>query len=106
MDGSESRGRSGPERSGKRRHVKHAIREFLFGMGGYEFARHALETRAQLETMFMLVTMGDMIGLPLIPPYYSLRFLPFVAPEIATWKRRVLRERDFHEEHDYDLHGV
>jgi hypothetical protein len=86
--------------------VRGALREFLFGMGGYEFARHAMETRAALETMFMAVTVGDMVGVPVLPPYYSLRLLPFVVPEIATWKRRVLRERDRTELHDFDLHGV
>jgi hypothetical protein len=75
-------------------------------MGGYEFVRHAMESRAQLETIFMVVTVGDMIGLPVIPPYYSLRLLPYVTPQVATWRRRVLREREFHEEHEYDLHGV
>lgn len=83
-----------------------AIRDFLYGLSGYEFARHALETRTALETVFMVTTMGDMIGVPVLPPYYSLRLLPFVVPEIATWRRRVLREREFTEEHDFDLHGV
>jgi len=75
-------------------------------MGGYDFVRHALATRAALESMFMAVTVGDMIGLPVLPPYYSLRLLPYVVPEVATWKRRVLREREPTEEHDFDLHGV
>ncbi len=83
-----------------------ALRDLLYGMAGYEFARHAMATRASLETIFMVACVGDMIGLPIIPPYYSLRLLPFVVPEIATWKRRVLRERHFSEEHDYELHGV
>jgi hypothetical protein len=82
------------------------IRELLYGMAGHEFARHAMLTRASLETLFMVTVLGDMIGLPVMPPYYSLRLLPFVVPEIATWKRRVLRERHFTEEHDFDLHGV
>jgi hypothetical protein len=82
------------------------IREFLYGMTGHEFARHALATRTSLESLFMATTVGDMIGLPILPPYYSLRLLPFVVPGIATWKRRVLRERHFSEEHDYELHGV
>jgi hypothetical protein len=82
------------------------MRDFLYGLSGYEFARHALETRTALETVFMVTTMGDMIGVPVLPPYYSLRLLPFVVPEIATWRRRVLREREFTEEHDFDLHGV
>jgi hypothetical protein len=83
-----------------------ALREILFGMTGYEFTRHALEMRASLETLFMVVTVGDMIGLPVIPPYYALRLMPYVVPQIATWRRRVLRERDLTEDHDNDLHGM
>lgn len=83
-----------------------ALREFAYGMTGYEFARHAIETRAALENLFMVVVVGDMVGLPVIPPYYSLRLLPFVTPEIATWKRRVLREREFSDQHEAHLHGV
>jgi hypothetical protein len=86
--------------------VLQALRELLYGMTGHEFARHAMATRASLETVFMVSVVGDMIGLPVMPPYYSLRLLPFVVPEIATWKRRVLRERELTEEHDFDLHGV
>ena len=85
---------------------RRVIRDFLYGLSGYKFARHALEARASLETIFMVTTMGDMIGIPVLPPYYSLRLLPFVVPEIATWRRRVLREREFTAEHDFDLHGV
>jgi hypothetical protein len=83
-----------------------ALRDFLYGMTGHEFAQHALETRNSLETLFLVVTLGDMVGIPVIPPYYSLRLLPFVVPEIATWKRRVLRERNLTEEHEFDLHGL
>ena len=82
------------------------VREFLYGMVGYEFEEHALEMRGALETLFMSITFGDMLGLPIIPPYYSLRMLPFVVPSIAGWKRRVSRERSFGEDHDFDLHGV
>jgi hypothetical protein len=81
-------------------------REFVYGMGGYEFVRHALEARVQRENIFMVIVVGDMIGLPVIPPYYSLRLLPYVVPNVATWKRRVLREREFTDEHEYHLHGV
>jgi hypothetical protein len=88
------------------RRLRSALREFGYGMTGYEFARHALETRTAMETLFMVTTVGDMIGLPIIPPYYSLRLLPYVVPNVSTWKRRVLREKEFTEHHDYDLHGV
>jgi hypothetical protein len=86
--------------------LRGALREFLYGMTGHEFARHALETRSSLETVFMVSLVGDMVGLPILPPYYSLRLLPFVVPSVATWKRRVLREHDFSSTPDYELHGV
>jgi hypothetical protein len=89
-----------------RRGLRNAFREFMYGMTGHEFARHAIATRSGLETIFMASLVGDMVGLPIMPPYYSLRLLPYVVPGIATWKRRVLREHDFSTGHDYELHGV
>jgi hypothetical protein len=59
-----------------------ALSQFAYGMTGFEFARHALETRAALENVFVLCVAGDMIGVP------------------------VLREREFTDEHQYHLHGV
>ncbi len=90
----------------KRPGFMQSLREFLYGMIGYEFEQHAIEMRSTMETLFMAVSFGDMLGLPIIPPYYSLRLLPFVIPNIASWKRRVSREREFSDDHEFDLHGV
>ena len=83
-----------------------AVREFLYGMMGFEVAQEALEQRAQLETMFMLICFGDLVGVPILPPYYGLRLMPHVYPGIANWKRRVLRERTLGDNHDHHLHGL
>ncbi len=83
-----------------------AVRDFLYGMMGLEFAEHAMEMRSSLESIFMLGTVGDMLGIPVLPPYYSLRLLPYVLPQIETWKRRVMREKEFTDEHDYHLDGL
>lgn len=83
-----------------------AAREFFYGLFSLEFVEHALEMRASMENLFMLATVGDMIGVPILPPYYSLRLLPYLVPHISTWKRRVLREREFSDEHDYHLEGL
>ncbi len=83
-----------------------ALGEFLFGMFGQEFAEHALEMRGSLENLFMLSILGDMLGVPILPPYYSLRLLPCVVPRIAAWKRRVLREREFTDDESYHLEGL
>jgi len=82
------------------------LREFAFGMTGYEFARHAIETRASMENLFLLTLAGDLLGVPVIPPFYSLRVLPYVVPQIEAWKRRVLREREFTDSQEHHLHGI
>ena len=68
------------------------MKEVLYGMASLVMSRYALRTRASMEHLFILITMGDMIGVPILPPYYSLRLLPYVVPQISTWKRRLLRE--------------
>lgn len=90
----------------KRSERAQAVRDFLFGMFGYETAMQALEIRASMETLFMLMTFGDMIGLPIMPPYYGLRLLPHVVGVVHGWKRRVLRERELGDDHEHHLHGV
>jgi hypothetical protein len=82
------------------------VREFLFGVSGYEFAQEAVELRRSVESLFMLAVYGDMIGVPILPSYYALRLLPWVVPSLETWKRRVLRERDLGDDHAFHLHGV
>ncbi|MGZ6143368.1 MAG: hypothetical protein ACXWLM_08515 [Myxococcales bacterium] len=82
------------------------MREFAYGMCGYEFAQQALEIRATMETLFILTVFGDLIGVPVLPPYYALRLLPHVAPQMHSWKRRVLRERELGDDHEHHLHGV
>jgi len=71
-----------------------SAKDFLYGMAGHDMTRFALKTRGSMEHLFILITMGDLLGVPILPPYYSLRLLPYVVPQISTWKRRMLRERD------------
>ncbi len=68
--------------------------EVLFGMSGHEAVRMYLRTRGNMDHLFMLVTFGDLVGMPIIPPYYTLRLLPFLVPSLQNWKRRLLREKD------------
>ena len=70
------------------------LREILYGMATHDMSRYAIRTRASMEHLFILITMGDLLGVPILPPYYSLRLLPYVTPQISAWKRRMLRERD------------
>ncbi len=82
------------------------VRQFLYGMTGFEFENQAREMRGELETAFVLLTMGDMLGVPIMPPLYALRILPYATPMIKGWKRRILRERDVLENEECHLHGI
>ena len=83
-----------------------SIRGFLYGLTGFEFERHALEVRGALETIFFTTILGDMVGLPILPPIYALRVLPYAVPQLASWKRRVAREHEFSDQAEFHLHGV
>jgi hypothetical protein len=74
--------------------VRRNLKDYVYGMAAHEMTRHALKTRGSMEHLFILITMGDLLGVPILPPYYSLRLLPYVVPQISTWKRSMLRERD------------
>ncbi len=75
-------------------------------MISYEFVQQALEMRASMQKLFMVGVFGDMLGVPILPPYYGLRLLPWVVPEIEAWKREVLRERELGSGHEHHLHGL
>jgi hypothetical protein len=89
--------------SARLRRCLQTLREIAYGMTGYEFAQHARHLRAERENLLLLLTFGDLVGVPILPPYYSLRLLPYVVPEIEAWKRRVLRERHPLDNEEYDL---
>ncbi len=84
----------GQEKQGFWQKVKKSVLDFVYGMATHEMTRQALKTRGSMEHLFILITMGDLLGIPILPPYYSLRLLPYVVPQISTWKRRMLREKD------------
>jgi hypothetical protein len=70
------------------------IREVLYGFTGYELNRELQKEKGYINNLFILVIFGDLTGLPLLPPYYAMRLLPYIIPQINTWKRSVLKERD------------
>jgi hypothetical protein len=72
-----------------------ALKSLFYGMAAHSHVSAALRTRMHLEHLFMFITLGDMLGIPVLPPYYSLRILPYAVPNIKSWKMRVFRERDF-----------
>jgi hypothetical protein len=79
------------------------VREIIYGLLFHEIVLVTKKERGNLDNLFMLVIFGDLIGLPLLPPYYSMRLLPHIIPSLETWKRRVLREKDLTDFVSHDL---
>jgi len=86
--------------------IKRALRvahEVIYGMTLYQWAYELEKARGERERLFVIVVYGDLLGIPILPPYYTLRLLPFVVPVIATWRRSVLRERDLTDLFDQEI---
>ena len=76
------------------RELARGLGQVLYGMTVYEMVRDLNKARASREHLFVLTVFGDLLGVPILPPYYSLRLLPYVVPSLNAWRRSMLREKD------------
>jgi hypothetical protein len=58
------------------RRAGRAAGQVFYGMTTFDWVRDLRRGRAEAESLFLLLAFGELIGLPLLPPYYSLRLLP------------------------------
>ncbi len=68
--------------------------QMIYGATIYEMVRDLNKQRSYIEHLFILIVFGDFLGIPILSPYYTLRLLPYIVPDINCWKRTMLRERD------------
>ena len=78
----------------KAKNLSRILREFLYGMTIHEMDLTLRKERGNVDHLFMLVVFGDLVGVPLLPPYYSMRLLPHIIPTIERWKRNLFKEKD------------
>ncbi|HVO67839.1 MAG TPA: hypothetical protein VMT12_15285 [Syntrophales bacterium] len=74
--------------------VRRILNEVFYGLTLHEMDLELKKEKGHINNLFMLIVFGDLIGLPLLPSYYSMRLLPYIMPVINIWKRSVLREKD------------
>jgi hypothetical protein len=79
------------------------VGQMVYGATVYEMVRDLRKERSHLEHLFVLIVFGDFLGIPIIPPYYVLRLLPYITPTISCWKRSMLRERDITDMCDQEI---
>lgn len=75
--------------------VAGALKDVVYGITVHQQVTSVVKTKMYIEHMFMLMILGDMLGFPILPPYYSLKLLPYAIPNIKGWKQRFYRDRDF-----------
>ncbi len=93
-------------REGSLKVIKNALKtlgEMIYGATIYEMVRNLNKERSHIEHLFILVVFGDFLGVPILPPYYTLRLLPYVVPDITGWKHSMLRERDLTDLADQEI---
>jgi hypothetical protein len=77
--------------------IQEALRtlgEVIYGMTVYDWVHELQRARSEQERLFTLIVYGDLLGVPILPPYYTLRLIPYMVPTLENWRRSMLRERD------------
>ena len=73
------------------------LRDFFFGATAFEIQQTVRQEKLARRDLILLFSFGDLLGVPVFPPYYSLRLLPYFYPALNSWKRRMLKEKDLTE---------
>lgn len=90
-------------RQDRLRELGRALGQVIYGMTIYDMVRDLKKARGSLEHLFILMVFGDLLGVPILPPYYSLRLVPYIVPSLDTWRRSMLREKDLTELCDQEI---
>lgn len=90
-------------RQDRLRELGRAFGQVIYGMTIFDMVRDLKKARGSLEHLFILMVFGDLLGVPILPPYYSLRLVPYIVPSLDTWRRSMLREKDLTELCDQEI---
>ncbi len=70
------------------------VKDFLYGFFLHGLVAGVYEEKADLEDIFMLFVMGETIGVPVFPGFYSLRLVPYYVARFPQWKKKTLKPKD------------
>jgi len=77
--------------------IKKNLRDFFFGATAFEIQQTVRQEKLARLDLILLSSFGDILGVPVFPPYHSLRLLPYFYPALGSWKKRMLKKRDLTE---------
>ena len=64
------------EQQKKKGGIFQSVKEFVYGVAAHDSARFAMKSRASMEHLFILITMGDLLGSPFCRPIILCGFCP------------------------------
>ena len=70
-----------------------AVIDFCYHSSTYGMTRELMRQRAELDTVLMVLILGEALGVPVFPAYYSHWLWPYLLPRMASWKRALLRPK-------------
>ena len=71
------------------------IKRYVKGFFLHGFLDGINAQKRRLDEAIIFCLFGQFIGVPGLFNYYHLRLVPYYIGQLYSWKRRVLRERDF-----------
>jgi hypothetical protein len=75
--------------------VYQVLHDFLAGAAlSWISPPYVIRRRAEMERMFALMLNADLLGLPLLPPHYIIRFLPYELSMLLSWQRMTAFDRE------------
>ena len=74
-----------------------AAKDFFFGAIAFELQQTARQEKLARRDMILLLSFGDLLGIPVFPPFYHLRLLPYFYPALKSWKKRMVKKKDLTE---------
>lgn len=80
--------------SARLRELAKTVGDMIYGATIYDWVRELQKERGMLERLFVLAVFGDLLGVPILPPYYALRLLPYALPALEGWRHSMMRERE------------
>ncbi|MGD2026568.1 MAG: hypothetical protein PVI99_02025 [Anaerolineales bacterium] len=70
------------------RFLREKLDDFLLGTAlSWVMAPYAIRKGAELERIFALTASARLMGLPVLPPVYELKLLPYLTPSLLNWRR-------------------
>jgi hypothetical protein len=55
---------------------------------------YMIRRHAEMERMFALMLNAELLGVPLLPPPYVVRFLPYEVSVLLAWRRMTAFDRE------------